>query len=268
MKHLKVLGVLAVMFFVAGNAVALDLPALTLTAAADSSEYAEIYGETTPYNGPYGTYPESSPLYPRVDWIVSNHALIGTDDANYNLVFETDSDLPDQATQVTAYDGSYFYYYYQVENMNSGRTLHSFNIDLQDSLVVVSAGYITLANGSGVSLDNDLHFNHNLIGEREPSGSSIVVPTGQEFNAGDSTDVDRQMQWDFGDINQQSTTTVIFLTCLAPAGYTNSGISNSATWNALVPAPTDPDFTVIPEPFSMVLLASAIFGLVAKKRNK
>ncbi len=249
MKQISILTILLSLFLIAGNAIALPDAQLPNLATATYP----IHGESDAW-----FTLDPSPSIPRIDWIVSQTAIIDATDASYNFVYSTGNS--------TDYNGSLFFFYYQLENVHPTRDLGRFTIDLQDSLVVLTAGYITDIGGNGISIDN-APFNHLVAGETVEANGAFVVPSSQQF-----TPVgDRSVAWNFDPkMDQNESTTVLFLTCMAPPAYTEaSTINGGQVWAGKVPAPTDPDFDdVIPEPMSMILLGSAVCGLVLRKRNK
>ncbi|MDX9703015.1 MAG: PEP-CTERM sorting domain-containing protein [Candidatus Auribacterota bacterium] len=257
MKQISILTILLSLFLIAGNAIALPEAGKPDFSTIDWGVTSIVKYESDLFN----TLDAGS--VPRVDWIVSNYAIIDANDPNYIFNFEP------TLGGATEYNDSVFYFYYQVENFHSSKNVERFSIDLQDSLVVMTVSYLTTAIGGGVDIDN-APFNHNVDYAVNPEASNALkLPSAQIFTASG----DRKVVWEFEGANNEITTntssTIVIVTCQFEPEYTLGQGMNGGSWGGFVPAPTDPDFDdVIPEPMSMILLGSAVCGLVLRKRNK
>ncbi|MCD6460648.1 PEP-CTERM sorting domain-containing protein [bacterium] len=194
-----------------------------------------------------------------VDWIVSDTDLVPQSVADSDFYFSLlTNDPPNTRGDKAAYDASTYYYYYQLENDDDFNhdILNTLSVDL-DPGVVLAAGYIV-----GLDLDNDLITDHNLIGEEENNHNGELAPDESKFTSIGSTP-HQNWAWNLGmDFGDEST--ILFLSCVMPPAYgPTSALSGSRSYDGFVPVPH-----LIPEPMSMLLLASGVLGMFLRRKRK
>ncbi len=195
-----------------------------------------------------------------VDWMVCNGDMTTHIDNSKFVFSEIEGSPGTYRGSITGYRNSTYYYYYQIENPLPGintTTLSTLSLDI-DPMLIVSAGYIL-----GADIDIDLTNPstsavelHNITGEYEASGASLVVPSTSSF---DDTSVPQNQTWSFSpEIPLGDESVILFLTCYYPPMYSQATILNGAIgYDGQLPIPTT-DFPIIPEPTSLFLLLSAI----------
>ncbi len=244
MKHLKVLGFIALLGMFSGNVMALpdaQLPNLNTTPYP-------ILGESD-LTGPAGTV--------HVDWIVSNTDL-ATGINSGSFMFATNlNTLADQG-DYAAYTGSDYFYYFQIENtiLNSGT---GFSLDL-DPDTVVTMGYML-----GVDLDNGLDVLHDIAGEQEASMgitdfvSAVFDPNPPTPNGGLNFTLPPGLVQ-----NYESTT--FFVTCTHAARYADAELLIGPHGpTGYIPIPDN--MVIVPEPMTLMLLGSSL-GMFFLKRKR
>jgi len=99
--------------------------------------------------------------------------------------------------------------------------------------------------------------------EATPWAAGPTDPTGAVFNSGG---IAPNVSYDFdaptNDLTLDEFSTVLFVTCLHPPVFKFSSMQNGESFNGELPVPMNP----IPEPMSMLLIASSAIGLYIRKR--
>ncbi|MEW6536589.1 MAG: PEP-CTERM sorting domain-containing protein [Candidatus Auribacterota bacterium] len=192
----------------------------------------------------------STGLHNYVDYMyTSDGPVLTTSQATFNFVHGN----------ANGYDvASTWHYYYQVENLlDVDIVAFSLNVDPN---TIVSAGWIT-----GVDLDDALTFNHNgVAGDHE---AAWVVnagdPSSAVFNpSGIAPNVSYDFDSPTNDLYMNEQSTVLFVSCNEPPIFKFSTMQNGESFNGLLPVPKNP----VPEPMSMILIATSALGLYIRKR--
>ena len=244
----KIIGFIAFVIFLGANAsFALPLPSIPDPFVGVLKGESELYRP-------------SSQESVFVDWIVSDHDLVPQTVSDSAFTFSVlTNDPPNTRGDKAAYDGSAYYYYYQLENDETFNynILNTLSLDL-DPGVVVSAGYIV-----GLDIDDDLDDDHNIAGEEENNSDGEIAPDQSKFTPIGSTP-HQNWQWDLG-LGFGEESTILFLTCMLPPVYSPaSALSGSRSYDGELPIPA----IAIPEPMTMLLLGSGVFGVFLRRKRK
>jgi|GEM_PF-1107435 len=215
------------------------------------------------------------------DWIVtsSNITLGIIDDSD--LVFadilgytpgdatkDTDGTLDGLKGTVDLFKGSAYFYFYQVENpMVTNATAFALNLDPH---TVLTAGYIN----ANYDLDTDFTIQHNISYsdgtnnyiDYEGNGGLVPVTDATFDPEGTATN----MAINFT-IPQGSESYVFFVTCIAPPKYDiSSAHAGAPALEGELPIPADPlpPNNNVPEPTTMILLASSFAGYLLRRSKK
>ena len=184
----------------------------------------------------------------RVDWMVTDT------NPTANMQFSFDFGHGDQ----TAFDGSTYFYFYQIENtMPSIINTLMLNVNPDN---INSAGFL-------VSVDLDsAPFSHFVALESETATTGPINPTTTTLSVPGVSHI----TWSFSNpqLLEGEYSTVLFLTSNVPPIFQLSHIgAGSPALPGTLPTPPLAD-VVIPEPFSMMLLGSSLIGLVIRKKRK
>jgi hypothetical protein len=183
-----------------------------------------------------------------VDWIYTSDGAIVAPSAAFTYAHG----------DATAYTASTWYYYYQVENVQDV-SIFAFSLNVNPN-TILSAGFI-----SGADLDAAPFSHTGVVGDVEaaPWVAGPTDPSGAVFNPGG---IAPNVSYDFdspsNDLTLDEFSTVLFVSCLHPPVFKFSTMQNGESFNGALPVPMDP----IPEPMSMLLIASSAIGLYIRKR--
>lgn len=196
----------------------------------------------------------SGKLY--VDYIVSTTALDGGLPAGL-FVFSTLNGGPGLEGTKALYDASSYYYYYQLENNSPAclTTIHQLTLNV-DSDSILSAGYILLSD-----IDDAATFNHNLAGEHE----NVVIDRPPDESDYDTISFPQNQTWSFSpELAIGGESTVLFITSSEPPVFSPAYALDGTPFSGVLPVPEMSDPPSIPEPFSIILMVSAVLGLFVK----
>ncbi|MEW6534650.1 MAG: PEP-CTERM sorting domain-containing protein [Candidatus Auribacterota bacterium] len=185
-----------------------------------------------------------------VDYIYTDEGpILETTDATFNFVKGTAAE----------YDtGSAWHYYYQVENHHLVDIV-AFSLNVFPG-TVLTAGWI-----AAVNIDDAATFDHNgVAGDHEAAW--VAGPTDPSDVLFNPSGIAPNISYDFdtptNNLTVNEYSTVLFISCDQPAGFKFSTMQNGESYNGLLPVPRNP----VPEPISMVLLASSVLGIFLRKR--
>ena len=234
----------------------LDLPALTSP--------CPIKGESEFIKG------DDSGRISYVDWMVCKGDMTTHIDNSRFVFSEIEGSPSTYRGTISSYRQSTYFYYYQIENplpATNTTSLRALTLDI-DSMLVVTAGYIL---GADIDIDLTDPFTnavelHNIAGEYETSGSSLVTPDSSSF---DDMSIPQNQSWSFSpEIPLGDESIILFFTSYYPPMYSQATILNgSIGYDGKLPVPSL-DSPMIPEPTSLFLLLSAISTIFFIRRKR
>ena len=191
-----------------------------------------------------------------IDWIVSDHdlltAAVTEGDFHFSTIIDGSAGIKGNKT---IYDGSKYYYYYQIENdlVHNYDVLNTLSLDIDPDLIL-SAGYIT-----GLDIDVDLIETHDLLGEEENVTGTIVDADMSKFVP---VGLVPHQNWEFYfGLTFGAESTILFFTSDAPPRYSASSLlAGHRSYDGELPIPS------IPEPLTMVLLGFGSLVVYIRKR--
>lgn len=186
-----------------------------------------------------------------VDWLYTNEgAPVTPTTPGVNFYFANNSGGANDYT-----NNSTWYYYYEIENPVA-IDLVAFSLNVfPDS--VVSTGWIT-----GITLE-DPAFGHIIPGEYEPTVATPQTPDDATFNTGTLAP---NVSFDFGsghDITKGEGSAILFISSNNGPTTKFSSMQNGDTFIGSLPVPLI-GTTSIPEPTSLILVGSAVLGLIRR----
>ncbi|MCB1196029.1 hypothetical protein KDK77_07575 [bacterium] len=183
----------------------------------------------------------------RVDWVVTNTDV--TASQGYSFDFAHGSSA--------TFAASNYFYFYQLENTTSSN-INTLTLNINPANVT-SAGFI-----ASVNLDSP-PFSHSLSGEVETAIIGPMDPLGTTFSIPGVSFV--SWVFIFPSLLSGEFSTVLFLTSNLPPEYMPSIMDAGAPALAgTLPAPPLADPPPIPEPISVLLIGSAVAGLLFKRK--
>lgn len=184
----------------------------------------------------------------RVDWVVTNTDV--TIGQGYVFDFAHGSSA--------TFTSSNYFYFYQLENTTSSN-INTLTLNINPGNVT-SAGFIVSAD-----LDSP-PFAHSLLGEAETAITGPMDPLGTTFSIPGVSFV--SWVFVFPALLSGEFSTVLFLTSNLPPEYMPSIMDAGApALSGTLPAPPLSDPPPIPEPISVLLIGTAITGLLFRKRR-